>query len=438
MASEQHTDRLMDLLYGELSPDEEVELRAELGDDFSEDELEDYRGLLDEVRAVMPSQDVSASVHASIMEAAQAGLSQPAERPVREGRADSGGFWKRLSGGQGAQIALVAAVLLVGVFVARFVRMDDNQLDFQKGAEAPAREVVAAQMEAAPAAPAGSVEVAEVVDSNVAAKLADEVATGDEPEVATVTPEAEEPAQDRGSDAVWGGEQRQNEEQNRREFAADSKAKEAKPLDVGSTRSPKAKRKKSLGSKSSSKKDGSLDGALNLFGEPSSDKGGGPSNQAPPVVAATEEVAEGASVAGLDADEEPAKEPAAQPAEQKAEYRPPAGSISAVDQRFRANDYDGTIRAADAFLEDGSGSQIERARALHLKAQALSNLGRYAEADRVYGSIQRNYPNYQTSEINAAREEVQRRLSKRQPRKKQRVKPAEKSYDAPSAADSMD
>src|SRR5690606_21032302 len=101
--SAESTESIIDLLYGELSEEEASEVRADLQSSpqlqAEHDELE---RMLGRVREVMPTEEVSPTIHASILDAARAGVASQERVPRRVAEpAKRHRFWARLAGGQG-------------------------------------------------------------------------------------------------------------------------------------------------------------------------------------------------------------------------------------------------------------------------------------------------------------------------------------------------
>ncbi len=417
MASEQSTERIIDLIYGELPEEEEEQMRRELADSAElRAELDSYEDLLGQVRSAMPPEEPSPSVHDAIMEAARAAAENGGERRSARRAPDGAkrmGVWGRLSNSSLAQVATVAAVLLAGVFVVKFVdRGTDPTM-------APASDISAAR-EPAPvverAAPAEATEevAATADDKSVAAAegaveqadlLGAENAPADEPKAALELAEAEEEAQRPVE------KRRRSAAATRRDAPKDTRPVEEKPRRREmAKKKPRPKKKAkaaplldSLDEASGNRNEADQD--LGMFGAGESES---------TASAAPQKKAEAAP-------------PAPKQQQEAREYRPESGTIGAVEQRWRTQDYSGTVRAADAFLESGNGSATDKARAMQLKADAYMKQKRYRQAERIYSTIQKNYPSYQSSTIQSSLAEAKQRLE--QPRRKSRSRPS-KSDDA--------
>ena len=307
------------------------------------------------------------------------------------------GLWGRIFQGQGSQFALVAAVLVAGVFVAKFAGDSENPT------MAPAADISAVEEPAPPPVPVATpMEAVELQDeSEAAAELPS--AAPEEKSVAAqlVEPRApsepEPTARDRGESdrrqRTKGPAAKKDSRPARRRMTKGTAAPSTLELDTPDDRAASRTRQGRALDRPLAEAQREPDRAVDVVERES----------APAPMAAKAEA-------------KPTSEGA--PA-----YRPQAGTIAAVEQRARANDYNGTIAASDAFLAADTGSATERARALQLKADALLRLGRYAEADRVYASIQQDYPTYQTTAVNSARARIQERQS-RQPARRNSVAPA--------------
>jgi hypothetical protein len=429
MASEQSTDRIIDLIYGELPEEEEEQMRHELAESAElRAELDSYEDLLQRVRTTMPAEEPSPSVHASIMEAARAGAENASQRRVARRSPDGAaprGVWGRLSNSNIAQIATVAAVLLAGVFVVKFV---------DRGADptmAPASDISAAR-EPAPRAAQRMVAEAdqnekgvEEAEDGLAMATDKAEASGGEEQPDVWKPAEQKPA-DEPVEAIAAAEEEASiagklgskREHNVRRDALEKKKRRKRPA-------PKPRQRQTTAR--APKKDSAKSGMLDML-EADSDT---------TTSSGTAVDSKNRYGAGEDAVVQPETEQAkkaeaeAEPApvaKESQEYRAQAGTISAVEQQWRTRDYTGTVRAADDFLQSGGGTNTDKARAMQLKAQAYYELGRYRQAERLYAAIQKNYPSYQTSQINASRAEAKSRMEKK-PARKRRSRPSKSQDD---------
>jgi hypothetical protein len=126
-----------------------------------------------------------------------------------------------------------------------------------------------------------------------------------------------------------------------------------------------------------------------------------------------------------------AAKPAAKPAQEKAADKESAGPGAATPAAIRASynraDYRGTISGADMFLSAGLGTPDQRAEIMDLKAQALEQLGRGAEADALLREIERQYPDYYRKN----------NLAKRKPSPVRKQKSRSIQFDEAASPDSM-
>ncbi len=437
MASDPSTERIIDLLYGELSPDEEADLRAELSSDPAlRAELDGFESVLDRVRGAMPAEDVPSSVHASIMEAARTAATQGPDRDRIARRSPEGGVWSRLAGSSGAQIALVATILLVGAFTSSLFRAASPDR------AAPASDISAAS-EPAPMPPAAPAEQAIAEEEAI---LGGELAEAELPEA--------EPADEVA--AFAGAEDRRLDDELRldanEEFDGRANQVERQQAPSGRLEDSKMERKDDVASRTVTTKRRARKSAsapqkiapapdpVSPEPKPTREASGGKgfasaADEAQPSVPP----AEGAVAAAEAAKPDPTPQRMAKAEEKSKEYVPTTGTASAVEARWRNRDYSGTIRAADEFVASGNGSPVQNARALHLKAQAMMAQGQYAAASRIFSSIASNYPEYKSAEIKQGQAEANERLrSTRQRQKKAAPKPSldyEQNEAMPSSLD---
>ena len=418
MSAERPTESIIDLLYGELSDEQERQVRKELAESADlQAEYAEFDGLLSRVREAMPAEDVSPSVHASILEAARiaANNAEGDDRLIRRTPPEAQGFWGRLGRGQGSQLALVAAVLVAGLFVVKFVDKSSDPLHAPAGNLSAMQEVTPAALPVDRSADrdetsAGGQEGLAAKEQAFGAEDAEELIAPSPDMVAAAEPPAE--VQKSLEDGLEGSpaEEKpaaQRATETRRRAAPRPKKKSAAPA---SSVRPIEK---------SARDDKAELGMLNLFDGDGAGRGAQDDSNATPQAKGS---AERSAPAPVQAEQEVDAEPRA--------YRAPANSISAVEVYFREGDYNGAIRAADQFLGNNeNASQIDRASAMHVKAQALEKQGKYAQAERIYESLQKNYPAFRPDEINNARLELRRKNTKRQQRKPApKVDAMEESY----------
>lgn len=402
-------------------------MRAELAEAPElQAEYDEYDLMLGRVREAMPLQEVSPNIHASILEAARAAAQQPDDRLIRRTTPDKQSFWQRMSSGQGSRVALVAAVLIAGAFVVRFVDKSDSPL------HAPASDI-SAMREAAPAAPALA-----------ASEQAAQGAAVSENEEQVGLPEAEPEPTPTGGEAIadqWSPdedpappmeeakaespEDSLRQELRRSNRAREDKAEAQKPApapEPAATKSAPRPKKNARSYKGSKSKDAKkLDDLLNA-----DDSGFGSSSTRQPQVQGK---------AGLEAAAEEAEGEAVS-ADAPSEYRPAPGTISEVDAYFRRGDYGGAITAADEFLEKGNGSKSETANAMFIKAQSLAKQNQTVAAERLLQRIKKSYPDFRSAEVDQQLQELQRRTAPKKQRRKAKPKPKLDEVEK-SAPDSM-
>lgn len=434
MASERSTEHLIDLLYDELTEEEEISLRQELEESAEmRDEYAALKALVGEVDEAVPMVEVPSSLHAAIMAAAEAESAQSVAdevRAVRRPAAPAGrepmGIWRRLRGTQVSQVALVATVLFAGAFVFRYL---DNApigspIEYE---ERPA--VAQLSEEAAPAAPSAS-EAPELDKLAPSPELAEEkMAEGF----------ADGAAEDRGQATGTLQKERMEwapgdrDQSNKDELAAKTPRADApKPAKKVQSR----KRSKNKPSPRPQTKGARLNDAiagadlddsyLNAKDE-KSNVAAGASSAGKAGTKITQSKSDSATIGAFD---EPSAEPAVaeQEAQKPAEYRPEPNSLDAVEEAYETGDYKGTVAASDRVLSSKAPS-TQKARALELKAQAYARMGLLQQADSTYRNLQNNYPTYNSARVNSAREDISRRLNQKRSSKKKRKSAPKKSYD---------
>lgn len=411
--SAESTESIIDLLYGELSEEEASEVRAELQSSVQRQaEHDELERLLGRVREAMPPQDVAPSVHASIMDAARAGVASQERAPRRVAEpARPQRFWSRLAGqgrGQGQQLALVATVLVAGAFIVYLTNPSSSPLS------SPAADISSMQEAAAPPpALASPVVVAEAEQSAPAPEPADEPMPAPQQVVAEgVRTDEREVARDRSAGraapAPTAEEQARIDASLRNELArtVDRTREQATPPPAKRARKSAAKAKRVEASNAGLPRAGATtkSASVDMLGD----------DAMPAAPVAAEPMGDALAEAEVAAPVESKKERADAPAEESAVKE--TASLSAVHEHYGRSDYPGTIRAANNFLSDNPDAPAnDRAAAMHIKAQALTQSGRYDEADQVYRQIQANYPGYQSGAIRDAREDVNRLNTQRKP-----------------------
>jgi hypothetical protein len=387
MASEQSTDIILDLLYGELSADEETAARASVAKDPAlAAELaafESLRGQMGEFLAPeIPRMSVRESLLAEASKQASRkspGENAPSRRPNSDG-VESLGFWRRLGKGKASQLALVATVLLTGVFVMRSGAMNsDMSMAPEMYEPSPSTELAMVAEEAA--MPASPSEPAAVADE-ATGEGADGVSAG-LAEIAD-TAKAEAPAE------------------RKRQTLEKSVAQKPRPASKSSARGQASDADQRRDSNFAYDKKSKLDDSLNTLST------GNASNTAAPKQSQTRDAKPSARPAEF-AEAAPAAE-RMEEAPAKDAYVSAPGSLDAVEDAFSARDWRQVVQSSDAVLE-GGGTSVQKARALELKALAYQQMGMVQQALNVYKNIEANYSGYQPDRIRPARNEMERRLN---------------------------
>ena len=405
MASNESTDTLLDLLYGELEEEEAVSARASLAEDpEAMAELASYEELLGRVREAMPtSAEPSAGVRASILEAArQASAEQTAQtaRAMRYPPPQEPSLWNRINLSAVAQIAAVAGVLIVGTFLFSSYQASNEVTERFSVASsaAPTTEQALARGGGEAAEVAAAAEEAPEADGALA--MADVAGEPEDQELEAVAAEPEGNATAGDDDPLAGQQLAQLDEAQRPTKDADKLddllAGSAAPREAAparrSRRSVSAKKKAEVG--------------------PVDDLFGGD------VPGPEKDAAEGYAAGGGDAAGGP--------------------SAAAVASSYGRSDYEGAIENADALLaRKGGVSATERARALEYKAMALEKLGRFRQADEVYTRLQQNHPRYRNEAVARRRSTLRDQIAAqaaREARAEERAAEEAKPAAKPAAA----
>lgn len=403
-------DILLDALYEELDPDAEEakSLSPELAT-----ELEGWREFRESLGEQFHVHTPNPSVRAAVMAAARDELAKQVEvqatddSPRRPPGVDRRGFWAKLASGQGAQIGLVATILLVGAFSLRYMNLDSPQMSME-----PAYEEAGVPMgkdEAAAAAPAfdapeeaapAMAEAEEEVAEGFAAPVEEREARAAEP-----TPEPEI----KRDSALLAREETGRSDakpEPRRRVAA------KRPKVAPSTRSagPAEEPSKKAAPKSTFYDfDDSLVKAESMGNRAAAPSSAEPAEAAPmpaPVESKMDEAMEFS-----------VKEKG------KAESAP-GGTIDAVEAAFRARDWRRVVSESQT-VATSSAPAVQKARALELRAQAYRQMGMFQQALETYRNIETNFPTYQTDRIRSSRVEIEQELESRpQPSSRQK-----RSYD---------
>lgn len=111
-----HSERLLDLLYGELTPEEEAELRRAIDEDeeLAEQWAQLRRDRREVRRHIPPPEQVSPAISEAILEAAAENTSSGPTRRSGGGTAPTRGFWSTAISSSRARAMASAAVMLLG------------------------------------------------------------------------------------------------------------------------------------------------------------------------------------------------------------------------------------------------------------------------------------------------------------------------------------
>ncbi len=390
MASEQSTDIILDLVYGELSADEETAARASVAKDPAlAAELAAFEALRGQMGEFLVPEVPRMSVRDSLLAEAskQASRKSPeanivGRRPVSDG-VESLGFWRRAGKGKASQLALVATVLLTGVFVMRSGSLnEDASMAPAMYESAPTAQLKEFEPPAMPTSPVQEAEVAEEPKLELAQ---DEGA--DTKAVAALGDAIAEPAEDKNRQTV--------------QKSAPREKLAAKPTSRGQANSPELKRDSDLAYATKSKK------VVDSLKEVTT---GNASNSPAPARAPRQDAKPSAKSPADFASEAPAAAEADDRQQRsKDAYNSAPGSLDAVEDAYSARDWRQVVQASDAVLE-GVGTSVQKARALELKALAYQQMGMVRQALNVYKNIESNYSGYQPDRIRSARTEMERRL----------------------------
>lgn len=404
-------DILLDALYEELDPDAEEakSLSPELAT-----ELEGWREFRESLGEQFHVHTPNPSVRAAVMAAARDELAKQVEiqatddSPRRPPGVDKRGFWAKLASGQGAQIGLVATILLVGAFSLRYMNLDSPQMSmepaFEEAGIPMGKDEVAA---AAPAfdAPEEAAPAMAEAEEEVAERFAAPV-EGQEARAAEPTPEPEM----KKDSALLAREETGRSDakpEPQRRIAAKRPTKVAP-----STRSagPAEEPSKKAAPKSKFYDfDDSLVKAESMGNRAAAPSSAEPAEAAPmpaPVESKMDEAMEFS-----------VKEKG------KAESAP-GGTIDAVEAAFRSRDWRRVISESQT-VATSSAPAVQKARALELRAQAYRQMGMFQQALETYRNIETNFPTYQTDRIRSSRVEIEQELESRpQPSSRQK-----RSYD---------
>ena len=401
-------DILLDALYGELDPDAEAKsLSPELAT-----ELEGWREFRESLGEQFHVHTPNPSVREAVMAAARDELAKQVEvqatddSPRRPPGVDRRGFWAKLASGQGAQIGLVATILLVGAFSLRYMNLDSPQMSME-----PAFEEAGIPMgkdEVAAAAPAfDAPEEAAPAMADAEEEAAERFAAPVEEREARAAEPTPEPEMKRDSALLA------REETGRSDAKPEPQRRVAakRPTKVApSTRSagPAEEPSKKAAPKSTFYDfDDSLVKAESMGNRAAAPSSAEPAEAGPMPAPSKLD----------DALEFGVKE------KSKAESAP-GGTIDAVEAAFRARDWRRVISESQT-VAASSAPAVQKARALELRAQAYRQMGMSQQALEAYRNIETNFPTYQTERIRSSRIEIEQELESRpQPASRQK-----RSYD---------
>ncbi len=391
MASEQSTDIILDLLYGELSADEETAARASVAKDPAlAAELAAFESLRGQMGEFLAPEIPRMSVRDSLLAEASKQASRkspdenlPSRRPNSDG-VESLGFWRRLGKGKASQLALVATVLLTGVFVMRSGSLNNDMSMAPEMYEPSPSAQLAMVAEEPPMPPASPIEpAAPSEEATGEGESADGVSAG-LAEIVADTAKAEAPVE------------------RKRQTVEKSVAQQPRPASKSSARGQVSDADSRGDTNFAYDKKSKLDDSLNTLST------GNAANTAAPKQSQTRDAKPSARPAEF-AEAAPAAD-RMEEAPAKDAYVSAPGSLDAVEDAFSARDWRQVVQSSDAVLE-GSGTSVQKARALELKALAYQQLGMVQQALNVYKNIEANYSGYQPDRIRSARNEMERRLN---------------------------
>lgn len=457
MSAEKTPEWLVDLLYA----GEEEEAGASPPEfDLSEDEqrsLAHSRMILGGAREVLTRQAPGASVRASILEqarkAAAAEVAEVAEvasaagRRVASPREPGASLWSRSRTSSVAQIVVVALALIASTAVLSSLQHSPARHE-QAGAAIVAQNTptlaapeVAEQpkMEAAPAppaldqlalntdAPAKPVEAApdpsvveqEPAEGGLAGPSADRAARSEaerkpamEPARPLAKSASEASAGDayRLDDALDSYKESRKDSETAKPATVIAKADEPMPRDEDSVQTMRAMEKNEVSKRQFNSPESKVAAAApveelevadkKVAERVEADSARGRSASSGPTMPSAESAAPAASAPKV------APKPAA-PSPQATSATP-----ATVRADFNRADYRGALSGADEYLGSGIGTPDQRAEMLDLKAQALNELGRTAEADKALNELEQRYPSYYSKNNIAKRRKAPTKASK--------------------------
>lgn len=411
-------DILLDALYEELDPDAEEakSLSPELAT-----ELEGWREFRESLGDQFHVHTPNPSVRAAVMAAARDELAKQVEvqatddSPRRPPGVDGRGFWAKLASGQGAQIGLVATILLVGAFSLRYMNLDSHQMSMEPAYEEAGVPIGKDEV----AAPAPALDAPE--EAAAPTEIEEEVAEGfaaptDEREARAAEP-SPEPEMKRDSALLareeTGRSDAKPEPQRRVAAKRPVNSELARPRSASKSSANAGPAEEPSKKAEPKSKFYSFDDDLvqpqsmgNRAAAPSSAE---PAEAAPMPVSGESKMDEALEVG--------VKE------KSKAESAP-GGTIDSVEAAFRSRDWRRVISESQT-VATSSAPAVQKARALELRAQAYRQMGMFQQALETYRNIETNFPTYQTDRIRSSRVEIEQELESRpQPSSRQK-----RSYD---------
>jgi hypothetical protein len=481
MTSKRLTDEMIDLLFDELSEEEAAEARQDFDNDAAE--LAPYEDMLAEIRSIGLAHEVPTALHNSIMEIGRRGIATT-EATAPQTPSSALGFWSSLGGrtSVGAQVALVATVLLSGLFVVNMMGETVSQkFGVQRHHQPVAFDFPAPSAPAAAPAPSAETvtpnpEIA--IDGSAPSKMAEESEPTDRPTRARRAKKAAREMQAIQDNKVE--ETQRAAASNQKPRSRSGSTKKLKRSAKKRRRNPKYRGTKGGGvdygyrsAQSADNNDGLLKG-MNMDGtaqlddllndvvakesaEKESKRATKPKEKAefqlPPLpepdeAQAAREVmtdkdfsnAFSGQSKGVSANKSAIAEaaPGSKSVESSdfqktdlSEEQPNAGK-SRVEKLYRGGRYGEVIAESNRLLK---GRTSDRADLLTLKAQALIKLERYEEADRILSEIQERYPSYQPNSTQRKRASIQ---TAKQGRAKAKKTAADAAAEEPAAAEPVE
>lgn len=411
-------------------------------------ELEDLDTMLGLIRAEDLVEEVPATVHASIMDAARAHHSAPAaasphsragaaaarkprvpesEHPHAPGGAKP--FWARMPIDTARQVALAATVLLVAGMAFVMTRPTPDER-FEQASSAVVSEVTfdgPPQAATPPAPEAGAPAMAELAEKEEAS---DEQGTPEgfgrgESELALNTEYEQEPSPKGLAAPSYRGRAADALPAERKREIADKTAKPKKSASRGAAKPAPAPRAKSA--PSAPAKRGGSEQVIDIF----ADNMAAPASTSEKSAEDAEEIAMletdsaraggAASLGAADSDAPPMA------AESKKDAPEPS-EIDAIAESFTSGNYGETTTRVDAFLGEPNASAQDKARAMEFKARAQEASGDPSGALDTYEQLRQRYSGYKSSAIAAEIARLDTQLNSRPMRRaRERAAPASKS-----------